>query len=287
MNRYIFILLCLITTHSLASNQTELIKIKAKQINNIVKTKILIKGDFINPYRAKLKTGNEENAYFIRHVTAQVDGDIVYDISLSPQFRQRNAFVLMFDFDYIGRSDTLQVIVTDNKGKQTSLSAKIKNTNKGKSHTLNSKKSTLKEKDYWIIKPKLWKITNTEEAIKELYGTKKPKVGDLNISLAGYTNFWYFAPIKISSKVRMKSIAIFSDDLTNPSYREKIPSIRAIISIPEGTSIVYSKSFNVLTSGTCCKDSHVPITVVGIDKDDNLHKVVFNAELACSADCEM
>ena len=126
MNKYILILF-LITTHLFANNQTELIMIKAKQIKNTVRTKILIKGDFINPYRAKRNTGNEENAYFIRHVTAQVDGDIVYDISLSPQFRQRNLFVLMFDFDYIGRSDTLQFIVTDNKGKQTSLSRKIKN----------------------------------------------------------------------------------------------------------------------------------------------------------------
>ena len=260
--------------------------VMAKQVNNIIKAKMLIKGNFINPQRAKLKTGDKENAYFIRHITAHVNGNVVYDISLSPQFRQRNALILKFDYNYMGRGDILQVVVTDNKGKQTRLSTKIKNT-KGKNDILTSKKSTLKARDYWKIKPKLWELINTEEAIKELYGTKKLKIGDINISLTKYTNYWYFAPIKISSKIKMKSIAIFSDDLTNPSHREKIPSIRAVISIPEGTSIIYSKSFYILTSGTCCEDSYIPITVVGIDKDENLHKKVFNTRLACSADCEM
>lgn len=285
MNKYLLILF-LITSHLLANNQIESIKLKAKQIDNIVKAKMMISGDFITPYKAMIETGNEKNAYFVRHITAQVDGDVVYDISLSPQFRPQRFIVLEFNFDYIGRGDTLLVIVTDNKGEQTRFSTRIRNS-KGKDNTLNSKKSTLKSKDYWQIKPKLWELTTTKEAIKELYGTKKPQIGDLNISLTQYTEYWYFAPIKISSKIKMKSIAIFSDDLTNPSYRKKIPSIRAIISIPEGTSIVYSKSFYILTSGTCCEDSYVPITVVGIDKDDNLHKIVFNTELACSADCEM
>jgi|GEM_PF-5218507 len=285
MNKYLLILF-LVITHLLANNQTKFIKIKVKQIDNIVKAKMMIRGDFTTPNQAKMYTGNEENAYFIRHVSAQVDGDIVYDISLSPQFRQRHSFILRFDFDYIGRGDTLQIIVTDNKGKQTSFSRKIKNS-KGKNNTVNSQKFTLKSRDYWQIKPKLWELTNTKEAIKELYGTKKTKIGDLNISLAQYTKYWYFAPIKISSKIKMKSIAIFSDDLTNFSHKEKTPSIRAVISIPKGTTIVYGKSFYVLTNGSCCKDDYIPITVVGMDKDDNLHKAVLTTRLTCSADCEI
>jgi len=85
----------------------------------------------------------------------------------------------------------------------------------------------------------------------------------------------------------MKSIAIFSDDMVIPTHRDKRPSIRAVISIPEGTTINYEKRFYVLTSGTCCEDSFIPITVVGMDKDKKLYKAVLNTRLACSADCEL
>jgi len=69
----------------------------------------------------------------------------------------------------------------------------------------------------------------------------------------------------------MKSIAIFADDLRNSSYKERLPSIRAVISIPKGTSIIYGKNFSVLTVGSfyylpghsCPEDVYIPITVVG------------------------
>ena len=140
----------------------------------------------------------------------------------------------------------------------------------------------------------LWKLTNTEEAIQELYGTKKPKVADINISISHYASM-DFTPIRISSNIRMKSIAVFADDLRNSSYTERIPSIRAVISIPKGTSIIYGNSFSILTVGSlyylpsnsCPEDVYVPITVVGIDKDEKIHKGVLKVKLYISGDCEM
>ncbi len=84
----------------------------------------------------------------------------------------------------------------------------------------------------------------------------------------------------------MRTIAIFSDDLTNYPQREKYPSIRAIISLPENTTIDFLP-FNILTLGTCCEDWNVPITIVGIDKEGHVYQTTVDATLICSADCEM
>ena len=267
--------------------------IMAKQVENIIKVKMLIKDDFMNPQIWENYKQGKENAYFIRNITAYINGDTVYNISLSPQFKQRGLIILKFNFKYIGRGDKLEVVVTDNKGKRTYLNTKIKNS-MGKNNILSSSKSTLKEQDYWLIKPKLWELTNTEKAIQELYETKKPKVADINISISHYAGM-DFTPIHISSNIRMKSIAVFADDLRNSSYTERIPSIRAVISIPKGTSIIYGNSFSILTVGSlyylpsnsCPEDVYVPITVVGIDKDEKIHKGVLKVKLYISGDCEM
>jgi hypothetical protein len=272
------------TTYLFASNQTNLIRAKAKQIDNIVKAKILFL-DVVSPPLAKFRTGNKKNAYFIKHVYATIGEDIVYDISLTHTFRQDQLLVLKFNFIYEGRGDTLNFFVTDNKDIQTTLSIKIKNS-LGENSLLRSKRRSLKSINYWKKKPKLWNLTNTEEAIKELYGTNKGKPNVIDIAIIKLSEYGYYAPIKISSKAPMKSISIFSDDLTNVSHRGKIPSVRAIISLPYGTTINYS-TFYILTSGTCCEDNDIPITVAGIDTKGRVYKTILNARLVCSADCEM
>ena len=45
------------------------IKIKAKQTNNIVKVKCLIKHPMINPRIAEARTGDKNNVHFITHIT--------------------------------------------------------------------------------------------------------------------------------------------------------------------------------------------------------------------------
>jgi len=282
------LLLFLLTIHLFASDKTVLIKAKAKQVNNIVKAMISIRG-VVAPGLARLRTGDEKNAYFIKHVHASIGEDVVYDISLTHTFRQEHVLGLKFDFIYEGRGDTLNFTVTDNKGKETNLSVKIKNS-LGKNGALIPKRTTLKSINFWKEKPNLWRLTNTDEAIKELYGPNKTKTNVIDISVTKQSPFYYFVPISISSKVQMKSIAIFSDDLTEYPYRrkerKKFPSVRAIISTPKNTIINYS-SFYILTMGSCCVHDTVPITVAGIDEDGQVYKTILNTKLICSADCEM
>ncbi len=283
MKNYVLILF-LITTHLFASSQANTIKVKAKQSNSIVKAKILIQG-LVSPRRARSSTGDAKNAYFVKHVSANIGGDVVYDISLNNTVRQENSLVLRFDFLYKGRDDTLNFIIIDSKNKQTTRSIKIKNS-LGKNSSLNSKKSTFKSINYWKEKPKLWSLTNTQEVMKELYGMSIGKANVIDVTVPEYSSYAYYVPLTIKSKIPLKSIAVFSDDLTNVSYRGKYPSIRAIISLPEGTTINYSK-FYVLTSATCCEDWNVPITVAGIDRKGQVYMTVIKTQLVCSADCEM
>jgi len=284
MNKYILILF-LITTHLFASSQVNLVevKMKAKQVNNIVKAKILITGDFRVPSVLK----NNEN-YFITRVMATIDGDIVYDISLSHTFQssRRLQFVLKFNFLYKGRGNTLTFTLTDNKGKQFQYNIKIKNS-LGKNDKLNSQTKIFKPIDYRKENPKLWEYTNTNKAIKALYGISKGTSNVININLDEYDSSLraYHVRFNIHSKIKMKTIAIFSDDLTNFPDRKKSPSIRAIISLPENTTVDFL-SFNILTLGTCCVDWSVPITIVGVDKDGHVYQTVMDATLYCSADCE-
>lgn len=277
MHRYI--LLFLLITQLFSIDQT---RIKAKQVGNVIQAKTIIKNPMINIYQAKLRTGDKNRTDFIRHVTAQVDGDTVYDISISPYLTPNP--LLNFNYTYQGRGDTLKLIVTDNKGRQTNFSTKIKDS-LGKNDLLRSKRANSKTIDFWKEKPKLWELTNTEEAIEELYGSNKAKKNGIKVVIPYRGTKVYYVPIDISSKLALESIAIFSDDLTNRTYRGKIPSIRAIISIPEDTTVNYS--LYILTSGRCCVDKYVPITVVGRDQNGQVYKTVLEAELLCSADCEI
>ena len=68
-------------------------KLKAKEKNGIVKAKVLMKHDMTTYNQAK-KKGIKAN--FITHVTASVDGKIVYEVSTS-QFLSKNP-ILKYKF---------------------------------------------------------------------------------------------------------------------------------------------------------------------------------------------
>lgn len=289
MNKIIIILLFL-STYLFASSQEISIMAKAEQKENLVKAKILVRGDFLNPNRAKMKTGDEKNAYFIKHVTAQVNGDTVYNISMNYTFMHGRVFVLLFDFIYKGRGDTLHVTVTDNKGKKSILKIKIKNS-LGEDSLLNSKKSICKSINLWEKKAKLFELTDTKDAIKELYKIENTKFNTRNIFDVEElrSTSYYYSLMNIKTKIPVQSVSIFSDDFTSIPYRkdrDKVASIRAVFSIPEGTTINY-KSAYILTIATCCDISNVPITIVGMDREGKLYKTVVDARLNCSEDCAM
>jgi len=95
-------------------------KIKAKEKDGIVKTKIQIKHKMMTYIQAKNK-GLEAN--FITHIVAKVGEKVVYELS-SSQFLSKNP-VLKFKF-HGTKGELLEITWTDLSGKKVTESKKIK-----------------------------------------------------------------------------------------------------------------------------------------------------------------
>jgi len=95
-------------------------KIKAKEKDGIVKTKIQIKHKMMTYIQAK-KKGFEAN--FITHIVAKVGEKVVYELS-SSQFLSKNP-VLKFKF-HGTKGELLEITWTDLSGKKVTESKKIK-----------------------------------------------------------------------------------------------------------------------------------------------------------------
>jgi sulfur-oxidizing protein SoxZ len=71
------------------------------------------------------KTGDRENANFITHISATVNGETVFDASMS-QFLSKNP-IFKFAFQGIGaKGDTIEIRWIDRKGKAQTGEGKIK-----------------------------------------------------------------------------------------------------------------------------------------------------------------
>jgi sulfur-oxidizing protein SoxZ len=100
-------------------------KIKAELKNGVVTVKAMAKHEMSTFNMMEKKTGNREDANFITHMTATVNGETVFDASTS-QFLSKNP-IIKFSFQGIGASgDELMMNWVDRKGKTGSGSAKIK-----------------------------------------------------------------------------------------------------------------------------------------------------------------
>jgi len=100
------------------------IKIKAKFKDGIVKVKALAKHEMTTYNQAEKKTGDRNNANFITHISATVNGKIVYEASTS-QFLSKDP---IFKFKFRGgeKGDTISMTYVDNKGNSKTDTAKIK-----------------------------------------------------------------------------------------------------------------------------------------------------------------
>jgi len=88
-------------------------KIKAKLKGDVVEAKVMIKHDMLTYDQAKAKTGKSEDANFIVHIEATVNGKAVFDASTS-QFLSKNPIV---GFSFKGKAgDNLVVNTVDLKG---------------------------------------------------------------------------------------------------------------------------------------------------------------------------
>ena len=101
------------------------IKAKAKLKNGVVSVKAMIKHPMMTYNMAEKKTGSRDNANFITHLTATVNGETVADFSTS-QFLSKNP-IFKFQFKGIGaKGDKVELVAVDLKGKTYKGKAKIK-----------------------------------------------------------------------------------------------------------------------------------------------------------------
>ena len=99
-------------------------KIKAKIKNNIVQVKAMAKHNMTTYAQAKKETNNSEDANFITHITASVNGELVYEASTS-QFLSKNP-ILKFKFKGAHKGDILTMTWIDRKGYTKTSKTKIK-----------------------------------------------------------------------------------------------------------------------------------------------------------------
>ena len=100
-------------------------KIKAKLKNGVVKVKALAKHQMSTYNMAEKKTGNRDDANFITHISATVNGETVWDASTS-QFLSKNP-IFKFQFQGIGaKGDKVVMTWIDRKGKTKTSKSKIK-----------------------------------------------------------------------------------------------------------------------------------------------------------------
>ncbi len=98
-------------------------KIKASSKNGIVSVKTLVKHDMTTYNQAAKKTGDRNNANFITHISAAVNGTLVFETSTS-QFLSKNP---IFKFKFKGKTgDTISMTWIDNKGNTETDTSKIK-----------------------------------------------------------------------------------------------------------------------------------------------------------------
>jgi sulfur-oxidizing protein SoxZ len=100
-------------------------KIKAKLKNGVVQVKAMATHEMSTFNMMEKKTGNRDDANFITHISASVNGETVFDGSTS-QFLSKNP-IFKFEFQGIGaEGDTIEMNWIDRKGKTKKSKSKIK-----------------------------------------------------------------------------------------------------------------------------------------------------------------
>lgn len=100
-------------------------KIKAKAKGGLVKVKVLAKHDMMTYDQAAKKLGDKNKANFIEHMSASINGETVFEASVS-QFISKNP-IFKYSVKGIGaKGDKLTMTWTDRSGKTKTDTAKIK-----------------------------------------------------------------------------------------------------------------------------------------------------------------
>lgn len=256
MNRYIVILL-LITIELYA------IKINAKQNGDIVTVKAMIINEMLT-FEQAVNKGVEQT--FVTHITARVGGRIVYDLSMDADIAKNP--IVKFKYKYTGQNDTIKLIVTDNKGHQTQLSAPIVNSayNRASSRSLSTYPAAT---DYRKSLPQVWKSTSVEEAVNALYGPGEAISGKINITTTNMAATRDFIPLTVQSDVDMESLALFLTGNDKPAL--------AVFKIGENEIVDYSLK---MKSKRGCS---IQVVAIAKARDGKLYKDVRNLYVAASS----
>ncbi|WP_345992845.1 thiosulfate oxidation carrier complex protein SoxZ [Sulfurimonas sp. HSL-1716] len=99
-------------------------KIKAKLKGDVIDVKALAKHEMMTYDVAKKKTGDRNNANFITHIDAKVNGKVVFEASTS-QFLSKNP-IFKFAFKGAKKGDELVMSWVDLKGNTVTKTEKIK-----------------------------------------------------------------------------------------------------------------------------------------------------------------
>nr|WP_275854366.1 thiosulfate oxidation carrier complex protein SoxZ [Sulfurimonas sp. MAG313] len=101
-------------------------KIKAKIKGDIVKVKALAKHSMTTYNQAEKKTGDRNNANFITHISASVNGKVVFDASTSQFLSKNPIFKFTFKSAGIKKGDKLEMTWIDKKGNTKTDAGKVK-----------------------------------------------------------------------------------------------------------------------------------------------------------------
>jgi sulfur-oxidizing protein SoxZ len=100
------------------------IKVKAKLKGDVINVKAMAKHEMSTYNMMEKKTGNREDANFITHLSATVNGETVFDASTS-QFLSKNP-IFKFKFKGFNKGDKVEMVAVDRKGNTLKGKGKIK-----------------------------------------------------------------------------------------------------------------------------------------------------------------
>lgn len=265
MNRFLLILILMMLTSALSA-ENSFVKIKTILKKDIYYTKLLVRHPMIDKLEAER---NRKEVQYIRHIVADIDDQVVFDVWTSPLVSKNPIF--KFKFKYFGKSKTINTRVLDNFNKLDKRSFHLNDRN----FTAIKESSSLRPKGLNEFPNKVWKTTTVDEGIKELYGV--PTKFEKGIVVTG-PNFIIsdYSRITIKSKVDLESIAIYAKGYSGES-------LRAIFIIPKNGIIDYDFPIKI-TASECGKNTK--ITVVGKDRNNTMYKTTSRIQYCrCSHGC--
>lgn len=109
--------------------------------------------------------------------------------------------------------------------------------------------ASLSAVDFRATKPAAWTSTNIADAIKALYGDIKAEESGIKLTLPGTASNAGTIPIKVKSKISMKSLSIFQDANANSAVAAYTMDENSIVDLSLQIKMGKSGSVTVVGEG--------------------------------------